>query len=157
MSQQVLKDGYLKGTKTPQTTIRAECNGKSMIGAVCEWQVGSATLSEILMADWKNGNPTDPNEDGNTNAGVNAVSTGLYALTAATLCRIKSDTAYCDKAFSSLGWLDRHMVNDKGLLWDNLNGKDCKLTDWVFTCEFPILLMALLVILSEKSRDSMKM
>lgn len=39
IDQGVIDAGYLEGTKNPNITLSAECNGRSMIGGVCELQV----------------------------------------------------------------------------------------------------------------------
>lgn len=36
ISQEVIDAGYLEGTKNPNITLSAECNGRSMLGGVCE-------------------------------------------------------------------------------------------------------------------------
>ena len=66
---------------------------------------------------------------------VNAVSTGNYGLLAVELCRLTGDMKYCDRTTETAQWLDNHMVNPEGLLWDHYNGKNCELKDWVLTCK----------------------
>lgn len=84
-----------------------------------------------------NGLPHHPQQAAST--GLNAVSTGLYSLLSAELCQVnRAQTEYCDKAYRSMQWLDRHLVAPDGLLWDNLSGKSCKVQreeGWKFTCE----------------------
>lgn len=89
--------------------------------------------------DWVNGGEAvlDPGHlDAKNNPHVNAVSTGNYALLGVELCRITGDMSYCERSYKNAQWLDNHMVNPEGLLWDNYNGIDCHLQDWTFTCEY---------------------
>jgi hypothetical protein len=104
----------------------SECNGKSMIGGVCTF----IPSQRELMEDWMN--VEDSPE-------VNAVSTGNYGLLSVELCRLTGDTKYCDRAYQTAWWLDNHMINPEGLLWDHYNGKNCELKDWVLTCELNLL------------------
>ena len=130
LTQSVLSKGWLDGTKNPDNKISSTCNGKSMLGGVCKlaWQVD-------LMADWVNGgNPTPEGVNAAAHPSVNAVSTGNFALLGAELCRVTKDMSYCDRSYESANWLDRHMKASDGYLVDNINGKDCHVTDWKFTC-----------------------
>lgn len=86
---------------------------------------------------------------------INAVSTGLYALLGAELCVITKDNdKYLTRSYLSAQWLDNHMVTPEGLLVDNINGADCKVTDWKFTCESWITssLISLCVVLTARQR-----
>jgi len=78
------------------------------------------------MPDWMN---VEDSPD------VNAVSTGNYGLLSVELCRLTGDMKYCDRAYQTAWWLDNHMVNPEGLLWDHYNSKNCELKDWVLTCK----------------------
>lgn len=104
----------------------SECNGKSMIGGVCTFTFRHIPSQRELIEDWMN--VEDSPE-------VNAVSTGNYGLLSVELCRLTGDTRYCDRAYQTAWWLDNHMINPEGLLWDHYNGKNCELKDWVLTCE----------------------
>lgn len=97
------------------------------------WPIVDARL---ISLDWVNGgNPPSDSLNAAANTGVNAVSTGLYALLGAELCRITKDTSYCDRTLTSLVWLDNHLVSPSGLIWDGITGDACKVTEWTFTCE----------------------
>lgn len=102
-----------------------------MLGGVCE-----RLLRVALTTDWVNGgNPTSEGLNPAAHSSVNAVSTGNFALLGAELCRVTKDMSYCHRSYESAQWLDRHMKADDGYLVDNINGKDCHVTDWKFTCE----------------------
>ena len=66
---------------------------------------------------------------------VNAVSSGLYALLGAELCRVTGDQTYCEIAYRSMQWIDRFLVEPSGLVYDHINGSSCVVTNWTFTCE----------------------
>lgn len=90
-----------------------------------------------LKVDWVNGGNPDPNDQFQAadHPGVNAVSTGNFALAGTELCRVTKDMKYCDRSYENVWWLDRHMKSDKGTLWDGIDGQTCKVTDWQFTCQ----------------------
>ncbi|ORX35268.1 glycosyl hydrolase family 76-domain-containing protein [Kockovaella imperatae] len=115
--QSDLDAGYLVDTKWPNTTLQATCNGQSMYGGVY----------------WMNGAPMDPNQGGAGDPDVNAVSSGLFALLGAELCRITGDQVYCDRAYEAIQWIDRFLVRPDGLIYDHINGTSCEVKDWTFT------------------------
>jgi len=88
---------------------------------------------------WQNGGVPPTDNGGEAVASqpdVNSVSTGLYALLSAELCKVTGTTSYCDRAYKSMRWIDDHMLNPaNNLLWDHLNATNCALSDYTFTCE----------------------
>ena len=68
-------------------------------------------------------------------SGLNAVSTGNFALLAAELCRITGDQKkYCEPAVESMRFLDDHLLMQDGLLKDHIGSDSCQGEDWRFTC-----------------------
>lgn len=70
------------------------------------------------------------------------MSTGNFALLGADLCRVTKDMNYCDRSYENVWWIDRQLKNDKGMIYDGLEGTTCKITDWQFTCKFPPALLS---------------
>ena len=97
----------------------------------------SALNLALLITDWMNGVPTEtaPGLGGQGDPDVNAVSSGLYGLLGAELCRITGNQVYCSLAYSSMQWIDRFLVTSDGLVWDHINGTSCEIKNWTFTCE----------------------
>lgn len=99
------------------------------------WFVGLQTPGKLTLTvqDWQNGCPSAP--DAQENPNVNAVSTGLYALVGASLCRLTGNMTYCDRAYASLQWIDRILRDDQGLIYDHIIGTSCELVSWLYACQ----------------------
>lgn len=55
---------------------------------------------------------------------------------------------YCDTSYENMWWIDRQLKNDQGMIYDNVDGKSCHVTNWQFTCELvqPLISKALCII-----------
>lgn len=102
----------------------------------CTEESVSQMMAKLIL-DWMNGVPMlmAPGLGGEADPSVNAVSSGLYGLLGAELCRVTGNQVFCEMAYSAMQWIDRFLVNpEDGLIWDHINGTSCEVTNWTFTC-----------------------